>query len=217
MKLGDFDIWALSDGAFALDGGQVFGVVPKALWEKKVPADARNRVPMGLNCLLVRTGRQNILIETGIGDKFDAKFADIYGVRRTATLLDGLKSHGLAPEDVEMGGKGIRKRQAVIAVMGAANRDPERFPEPDRLDIERKDNRHVAFGWAAHFCFGAALARMEGQIAFETILRRLPNLALDTSTPLRWRDNLGLRGLTALPVLFGQRQRAMNDGPKRES
>ena len=123
----------------------------------------------------------------------------------------------LAPEDVEMGGKGIRKRQAVIAVMGAANRDPERFPEPDRLDIERKDNRHVAFGWAAHFCFGAALARMEGQIAFETILRRLPNLALDTSTPLRWRDNLGLRGLTALPVLFGQRQRAMNDGPKRES
>ncbi len=123
----------------------------------------------------------------------------------------------LAPEDVEMGGKGIRKRQAVIAVMGAANRDPERFPEPDRLDIERKDNRHVAFGWAAHFCFGAALARMEGQIAFETILRRLPNLALDTATPLRWRDNLGLRGLTALPVLFGQRQRAMNDGPQRES
>jgi pimeloyl-[acyl-carrier protein] synthase len=90
----------------------------------------------------------------------------------------------------------------VIAVMGAANRDPERFPEPDRLDIDRKDNRHVAFGWAAHFCFGAALARMEGQIAFEAILRRLPGLALDTSKPLVWRHNLGLRGLTELPITF---------------
>jgi cytochrome P450 len=108
----------------------------------------------------------------------------------------------LAPEDVEMGGKPIRKRQAVIAVMGAANRDPERFPEPDRLDIDRKDNRHVAFGWAAHFCFGAALARMEGQIAFETILRRLPGLTLDASIPLEWRHNLGLRGLTQLPIRF---------------
>jgi pimeloyl-[acyl-carrier protein] synthase len=108
----------------------------------------------------------------------------------------------LAPEDVEMGGKQIRKRQAVIAVMGAANRDPERFPEPDRLDIDRKDNRHVAFGWAAHFCFGAALARMEGQMAFETILRRLPGLTLDTSIPLEWRHNLGLRGLTGLPITF---------------
>jgi cytochrome P450 len=108
----------------------------------------------------------------------------------------------LAPEEVEMGGKHIRKRQAVIAVMGAANRDPERFPEPDRLDIDRKDNRHVAFGWAAHFCFGAALARMEGQIAFETILRRLPGLTLDTSIPLEWRHNLGLRGLTRLPTTF---------------
>ncbi len=108
----------------------------------------------------------------------------------------------LAPADVELGGKKIRKRQAVIAVMGAANRDPERFPDPDKLDIERKDNRHVAFGWAAHFCFGAALARIEGQIAISTLLRKLPGLSLDTTTPLRWRDNLGLRGLTALPIHF---------------
>jgi pimeloyl-[acyl-carrier protein] synthase len=110
----------------------------------------------------------------------------------------------LAPDDVEMGGKKIRKRQAVIAVMGAANRDPERFPQPDRLDIARKDNRHVAFGWAAHFCFGAPLARIEGQIAFETILRRLPNLALKSES-LSWRPNLGLRGLTELPLVFGDK------------
>jgi pimeloyl-[acyl-carrier protein] synthase len=108
----------------------------------------------------------------------------------------------LAPEDLELGGQRIRKRQAVIAVMGAANRDPERFPDPDRLDLTRTDNRHVAFGWAAHFCFGAPLARIEGQVAFETLLRRLPNLNLGTGKPIDWRHNLGLRGLTALHVTF---------------
>src|SRR2546423_2382243 len=107
----------------------------------------------------------------------------------------------LAPADVELGGKIIKKRQAVIAVMGAGNRDPERFPEPDRLDITRKDNRHLAFGWAAHFCFGAALARLEGQAAFEAMVERMPNLDL-VPEPLVWRTNLGLRGLTALHVTF---------------
>jgi cytochrome P450 len=107
----------------------------------------------------------------------------------------------LAHEDVVLGGKKIYKRQAVIAVMGAANRDPERFPDPDRLDLCRKDNRHVAFGWGAHFCFGASLARIEGQIAFQTLLRRLSTLALKP-VPIRWRENLGLRGLAALPVTF---------------
>jgi pimeloyl-[acyl-carrier protein] synthase len=107
----------------------------------------------------------------------------------------------LAPEDLQIGGRQIGKRQAVIAVMGAANRDPQRFPDPDRLDIRRKDNRHVAFGFGAHFCFGAPLARIEGQIAFATILQRLENLKLKSST-VTWRENLGLRGLTALPVSF---------------
>jgi cytochrome P450 len=109
----------------------------------------------------------------------------------------------IARADVELGGQKIGRKQAVIAVMAAANRDPERFPDPDRLDLTREDNRHLAFGWAAHFCFGAPLARIEGQVAFETILRRLPNLRL-TSERLAWRTNLGLRGLTALPVSFGQ-------------
>jgi hypothetical protein len=109
----------------------------------------------------------------------------------------------LAPEDGLLGGKTVRKRQAVIAVMGAANRDPDRFPDPDRLDLTRSDNRHVAFGWGPHFCFGAALARIEGQVSFETLLRRLPDLALEPG-PLTWRANLGLRGLRALPLTFGQ-------------
>lgn len=107
----------------------------------------------------------------------------------------------IAPNDAEMGGKLIRKGQAVIAVMGAGNRDPERFPNPDRLDITRTDNRHLAFGWASHFCFGAPLARIEGQIALEAIVTRLANLTLE-SEDLVWRDNLGLRGLKALPVTF---------------
>jgi cytochrome P450 len=107
----------------------------------------------------------------------------------------------IASEDVVLGGQPIRKRDAVMAVMAAANRDPTRFPEPDRLDLGRRDNRHVAFGWAAHFCFGAPLARLEGQIAFTTLLRRLRALAL-APAPLEWRENLGLRGLKALPVTF---------------
>jgi cytochrome P450 len=108
----------------------------------------------------------------------------------------------LAPEDVELGDKRIGKRQAVLALLGAANRDPDRFPNPDSFDITRTDNRHLAFGWASHYCFGAPLARMEGLIAFSTILRRLPNLALDP-VPLVWRFNQGFRGLEALPVSFG--------------
>lgn len=107
----------------------------------------------------------------------------------------------LAPNDVMLGGKAISKRQAVIAVMGAANRDPERFPDPDSLDICRKDNRHVAFAWASHFCFGAPLARIEGQVVFDTILQRMPALRLVTDSVV-WRENLGLRGLKALPVTF---------------
>jgi len=107
----------------------------------------------------------------------------------------------LAPDDLQLGGKLIKKREAVMAVMAAGNRDPERFDDPDRLDLTRANNRHLAFGWGPHFCFGAPLARIEGQIAFATLLRRLPDLALEPGA-LVWRQNLGLRGLTALPVTF---------------
>ena len=107
----------------------------------------------------------------------------------------------IARADLVLGGMQIRKGQAVIAVMAAGNRDPERFPDPDRLDLERPDNRHLAFGWASHFCFGAPLARLEAEISFRSILTRLPDLHL-TEAPLVWRENLGLRGLTSLPLTF---------------
>lgn len=107
----------------------------------------------------------------------------------------------LAPAGAVLGGQEIPQGAAVIAVMGAGNRDPARFQDPDRLDLGRADNRHLAFGWASHFCFGAPLARMEGQIAFETLLGRFPKLSVAPDQAVRWRPNLGLRGLTELHVV----------------
>ena len=104
----------------------------------------------------------------------------------------------LAPAGAVLAGTEIPEGDAVIAVMGAANRDPDRFTDPDRLDLNRADNRHLAFGWAAHFCFGAPLARIEAQIAFETLLSRFPRLTPEPGHDVRWRPNLGLRGLTEL-------------------
>jgi cytochrome P450 len=107
----------------------------------------------------------------------------------------------ICPADTVMGGKLIRKGEAVMAVMAAGNRDPERFADPDELDLTRPDNRHLAFGWAAHFCFGAALARMEARIAFSALLGRLEDIRV-ISERLEWRTNSGLRGLKALPIAF---------------
>lgn len=108
----------------------------------------------------------------------------------------------IARSTVELGGQTIPAGAPVLAVMAAANRDPAQFADPDRLDLARADNRHLAFGWAAHFCFGAPLARLEARLAFAALLRRLDHPAL-VDQPLVWRQNLGLRGLTALPVRFG--------------
>ena len=107
----------------------------------------------------------------------------------------------IAPDNMELAGKKIRKGARVVASLAAANRDPNRFADPDRLDLTRPDNRHLAFGWAAHYCFGAPLARMEGQIAFNTLLRRLVNPVLRQPS-LEWRDNAGLRGLHTLNISF---------------
>ncbi|ATB27517.1 cytochrome P450 [Melittangium boletus] len=110
-------------------------------------------------------------------------------------------SNGHASEDFELGGKTIRKGQKVITVFGSANRDPEVFPDPDRLDITRQANRHMAFGMGAHNCLGAPLARLEMRVALETLLRRLPNLRLLSETA-NWKEGLMLRGLDSLPVAF---------------
>ena len=100
ISLGDFELTAVSDGIYYLDGGAFFGVVPKVLWERKLPADEKNRVPTGLNSVVVRSGEKTILIETGIGNKLPEKMAKIYN--QPARLLDNLAAAGIAPEDVDI-------------------------------------------------------------------------------------------------------------------
>ena len=108
-----------------------------------------------------------------------------------------------ACEDVELAGVKISKGEMVLAAIASANRDESRFMNPDRLDITREPNKHLAFGLGIHFCLGASLARLEGQMAINTLLARTRDLQLtvDPST-LRWRSGLVLRGLKALPVSF---------------
>lgn len=100
LKLGDFELSAASDGVYHLDGGAFFGVVPKILWEYKVRADEQNRVPTGLNSIVVQTGRETVLIETGIGNKLPARMANIYGM--PAKLLESLAGGGVTPDDVDI-------------------------------------------------------------------------------------------------------------------
>src|SRR5262245_29725207 len=98
--LGDFELTILSDGSYYLDGGAFFGIIPKPLWEKRMPADERNRLSVGLNSLLIRTGEQNILVETGIGDKLAEKQARIY--QPQAKLLESMRAAGIQPEQIDI-------------------------------------------------------------------------------------------------------------------
>jgi glyoxylase-like metal-dependent hydrolase (beta-lactamase superfamily II) len=104
MKLGDIELHILTDGTFALDGGAMFGVVPKPLWERKFQADARNRVQLSMNCPLIRTAGKWILVETGAGDKMEPKLTDMYaiGAQGQPRLLEQLAARGLRPEDIDI-------------------------------------------------------------------------------------------------------------------
>ncbi len=108
-----------------------------------------------------------------------------------------------AGEDVAIAETMISRGELVLAAIGSANRDERQFENPDTLDITREPNRHLAFGKGVHHCLGAPLARMEGQIAIDTLLRRLPKLHLAVAPEsLRWRQGLFLRGLEKLPLTF---------------
>ena len=109
----------------------------------------------------------------------------------------------VAADDVDLGGQRIQAGQWVLAVIASANRDESVFPEPERLDVTRARNPHLAFGRGIHFCLGAPLARLEARIALETLMRRLPGLATDPASPPTWNRNLVLRGLVSLPVTLG--------------
>ena len=152
-----------------------------------------NLISSGLYALLqhpdalLRLKRNPSLIETAVEEflRYEGPFQ---------------RNRRVVMEDLDLRGKRIQKGQLVLQFVGAANRDPEEFPDPDRLDIERQPNRHVAFGYGVHYCLGAALSRIEAPIAINTILNRMPDLklAMDAVT---W-NNAVFRGLEALPVAF---------------
>jgi len=100
--LGDFELITLSDGFIGLDGGAMFGVVPRTLWEKRLPPDDSNRIPLGMRPLIVRTGKTNVIIDAGCGDKMDAKLAQIYKLDRRYHLDHALAAAGLSPDDIDL-------------------------------------------------------------------------------------------------------------------
>src|SRR4029077_8676830 len=100
MTLGDFELTIISDGTYPLDGGAFFGVVPKVMWSRKAAADERNFITAGLNSLLIRTGKQNILVETGIGNKLPDKMVKVYG--QPAKLLANIQAAGIAADDIDI-------------------------------------------------------------------------------------------------------------------
>ena len=102
LQIGDFELISLSDGVFRLDGGAMFGVVPKPMWERRTAADARNRITLGLRPLLVRGRGRTMLIDAGIGDKMGEKERDIYGIERTPTLMESLAAAGVASSDIDI-------------------------------------------------------------------------------------------------------------------
>jgi cytochrome P450 len=113
-----------------------------------------------------------------------------------------------ATETMTLGGRRIATGDPVLVVLAAADRDPERFRDPDTLDLSRSDNPHLGYGHGIHYCLGAPLARLEGQTALGTLLRRLPDLRLAVEpADLRWRGGLIMRGLRTLPVEFTPRQK----------
>jgi cytochrome P450 PksS len=116
-------------------------------------------------------------------------------------------SERYAREDLSLAGVAIGRGDLVYAVLGSANRDERKFARPDALDLAREPNPHVAFGNGPHYCIGAPLARLEGQIAINTLLQRLPELRLDVQrTTLRRQPGWGLHGLESLPVAFATRR-----------
>jgi cytochrome P450 len=106
-----------------------------------------------------------------------------------------------AREDLELAGTNIRRGEMVLGVIASANRNPRQFADPDTLDLARTPNKHLSFGLGGHFCLGAPLARLEGRIAFNALLRRFPRLGLEhPDRPPRWRRGMVFRGLESLPI-----------------
>jgi cytochrome P450 len=108
----------------------------------------------------------------------------------------------MASEPVDFGGAAIEPGTPIIALLGAANRDPAEYADPDRMDVTRERLKPLSFGGGIHFCIGAQLARIEAEVVFSTLLRRMPNMKLAEPNTPKWRESFTLRGLTTLPVTW---------------
>src|SRR2546430_4327543 len=118
-----------------------------------------------------------------------------------------------ALEDVELGGRHIPKGESVLCLLGSANHDPAVYPDhPERLDIDRPNVKPLSFGGGIHFCLGAQLARIEAEVAINTLLRRIPNLRLDDAENAEWRPSFVLRGLKQLPASWEIHRRSIRFG-----
>ena len=149
MRIGRFDVRIFSDGIFRLDGGAMFGIVPKVLWDKQKPADERNRVAMDMNCLLIRDADHVVLVETGAGPKLTPRQQEIFGIEDPPRLLDELKGMGVRPEQVTLvvnthlhfdhaGGNTYRDGERIVATFPRASYVVQRFEWHDALNANER-------------------------------------------------------------------------------
>ncbi len=160
ITLGDFELTSISDGNYYADGGAFFGVVPKVLWQRKVQADDRNRIAVGLNSVLIRTGKQNVLIETGIGNKLPEKSKKIW--ESEEKLLENLHAAGLTPEDIHIvinshlhfdhcGWNTVYKNGAAVATFpNAKYYAPEGEWKHGSLQLERDRVSYISDNFTRH-------------------------------------------------------------------
>ena len=169
MRLGRFEIDIFSDGTFKLDGGAMFGVVPKVFWEKQKTPDALNRIEMDMSCLLIRDADHVVVVETGAGTKMSDKLRGIYGIERPPQLLDELKARGVRPEDVTLvvnthlhfdhaGGNTRRDGDALVATFPRAS---YAFQRLEWLDATHPNERTHASYYPEDFAPLEAAGKLE--------------------------------------------------------
>ena len=177
MRLGDFEIDIVSDGTFALDGGSLFSVVPRVVWERYFEPDEQNRIRIGLNALLVRTGRENVLVDTGIGYKWDARSLDRYSIRHETNVIAELGRLGLEPEDIDIV---INTHLHFDHAGGDKTKEGLAFPraqyvvQKGELNFAQHTNERTAGSYLAHNFADVPFRLIEGETEILPGIRGVP-------------------------------------------
>jgi glyoxylase-like metal-dependent hydrolase (beta-lactamase superfamily II) len=184
MQFGDFEIHFLHDGTFKLDGGAMFGIIPKPLWTRETACDEKNRIVLRCNCPLIRTGKHNILIDCGLGRKWNEKQREIYDIHEDHTLIGDLAKHGLKPEDITIlihthlhldhAGWNTRLNEKGEAVPVFTN--ARHLVEARELDIARRPNEIQRGTYLAHNI--APLDAIRGFEVFENQIVPVPGVTV---------------------------------------